>query len=312
VHLIIDVNGYFIEEAGSTVAYHVYYPFGEEATAFDQDTIREKLTGHERDLGNLGGAGDDLDYMVARHCSPLTGRFLSSDRLPGKLDLPQSWNRYSYVWNNPLALVDPNGEEPLDYSLRTFLQGFYDTNFAGVQVHGGWFARSVTRMLHAEAFTAGNHIFFSKEGWSSYKALHDTAQQEQALAGILLTAHELTHTAQSHRFGLTVLAVRYLYYLATVGYWQNPFEAAARAKALHIAGVLAADPEFLASIQAGPAAEPSPALMTQSPGLCCWQIVTSISNGPFGDFLALSEFGGELWIDGINLTGVLTTSRPRL
>jgi RHS repeat-associated protein len=109
VHLIIDVNGYFIEEAGSTVAYHVYYPFGEEATAFDQDTIREKFTGHERDLGNLSGAGDDLDYMHARFCSPVTGRFLSADPLDGNPRFPQSWNRYAYVKGGPLRYSDPDG-----------------------------------------------------------------------------------------------------------------------------------------------------------------------------------------------------------
>ena len=35
---------------GDKVAYHVYYPFGEEATAYNQDTERMKFTGHERDL----------------------------------------------------------------------------------------------------------------------------------------------------------------------------------------------------------------------------------------------------------------------
>jgi RHS repeat-associated protein len=113
VHLIIDVNGYFIEEAGSTVAYHVYYPFGEEATAFDQDTIREKFTGHERDLGNLGGAGDDLDYMVARHYSPLTARFLSVDLIGGNPPVPRSWNRYSYVVDRPILYTDPKGMFPM-------------------------------------------------------------------------------------------------------------------------------------------------------------------------------------------------------
>ena len=71
------------DNLGFQAAYHVYYPFGEEATAFNQDVIRVKLTGHERDLGNLAGAGDDLDYMHARHDSPLTGRFLGP-RSPGR------------------------------------------------------------------------------------------------------------------------------------------------------------------------------------------------------------------------------------
>jgi hypothetical protein len=41
--------------AAQQAAYHVYYPFGEEATAFNQDTQRMKFTGHERDLASLAG-----------------------------------------------------------------------------------------------------------------------------------------------------------------------------------------------------------------------------------------------------------------
>jgi RHS repeat-associated protein len=111
-HLIIDVNGYYTEDAGAMVAYHVYYPFGEEATAFNQDTEQMKFTGHERDLASAAGAGDDLDYMHARHCSPLTGRFLSVDPSMASASAvkPQSWNRYSYALGNPMAYIDPSGE----------------------------------------------------------------------------------------------------------------------------------------------------------------------------------------------------------
>jgi RHS repeat-associated protein len=113
VHLIVDVNGYFIEEgAGSVVAYHVYYPFGEEATAFNQDAVRMKFTGHERDLGNSDGAGDDLDYMHARFCSPITGRFLSTDPADSaRRSQPQAWNMYAYALNNPSRYVDPDGQD---------------------------------------------------------------------------------------------------------------------------------------------------------------------------------------------------------
>lgn len=111
-HLIVDVTGYFTQEGGTVVAYHAYYPFGEEATAFNQDAEQMKFTGHERDLGSLAGAGDDLDYMHARHCSPLTGRFVTVDPAMESADpfTPQTWNRYNYVAGNPLKYSDPTGE----------------------------------------------------------------------------------------------------------------------------------------------------------------------------------------------------------
>ena len=301
----------FFDDVFGTVNYHLYYPFGEEATAFNQDTIRAKFTGHERDLGNPGGAGDDLDYMHARHCSPVTGRFLSADKSNGRTPSPQSWNRYAYALGNPVRLVDPNGLEPLDYSVAIFMGGFFGMDLSGVQVHGGWFARSLTRALQAEAFTAGNHIFFSEAGWSAYKSIHNISKKALAIEGISLTAHELTHTTQSRQYGLTALAVRYLYYLARVGYWNNPFEVAARATGERIEKMLLGDPDFLDFIQSGPATQPSPVLIGQTPGVCCWTVVTSIFDGPLGGLFGLFEFGGELWIDGINLTGVLTTTRPR-
>lgn len=42
----------------------------------------------------------------------MQGRFTSVDPLQesGNPELPQSWNRYSYVLNNPLILIDPTGE----------------------------------------------------------------------------------------------------------------------------------------------------------------------------------------------------------
>lgn len=103
--------------AGLVTSYHVYYPFGEEATSSTQDTERLKFTGHERDLNNQTGAtpsADDLDYMHARFCSPVTGRFLSVDPAPGKVGDPRSWNRYAYVGGNPLRIVDPDGQDWVD------------------------------------------------------------------------------------------------------------------------------------------------------------------------------------------------------
>ena len=68
---------------GNQVAYHVYYPFSEEATDPYQDVEILKFTGHERDPNDPSGPGDDLDYMHARFCNLFTGKFLSLDPVDG-------------------------------------------------------------------------------------------------------------------------------------------------------------------------------------------------------------------------------------
>ncbi len=102
---------------GAVAGFHAYYPFGEElAATFNTGyTDRQRFTGHERDLANATGQGDDLDYMHARHCSPIVGRFLSFDPIGGNPRSPQTWNRYAYVMGNPIKYVDPEGLFGLGY-----------------------------------------------------------------------------------------------------------------------------------------------------------------------------------------------------
>lgn len=74
--------------------------------------------------------------MHARYFSSNLGRFLSVDPVGGEVGSSQSWNRYSYVRNNPIKLVDPDGrkedddkQQPtladLEDSIRAVLQGFF-------------------------------------------------------------------------------------------------------------------------------------------------------------------------------------------
>ncbi len=110
-HLHLDHLGtpLQITRGGQQVALHNYYPFGQEATSAGADEIQLKFTGHERDKTGTG-VRSELDYMHARYCSPVLGRFLSVD--PAKssvLTQSTTWNRYSYVSNNPLRYNDPSG-----------------------------------------------------------------------------------------------------------------------------------------------------------------------------------------------------------
>jgi RHS repeat-associated protein len=82
-----------------------FSPFGTEYVVTGPGSNRYKFTGKERD------AETGLDDFGARYYSSAMGRFTSPDPLlnSGKPWDPQSWNRYSYVRNNPLARIDPTG-----------------------------------------------------------------------------------------------------------------------------------------------------------------------------------------------------------
>ena len=52
--------------------------------------------------------------MGARWVDPALSHWLSADTLVPEPGKPQAFNRYSYVYNNPLRYVDPSGYDPLD------------------------------------------------------------------------------------------------------------------------------------------------------------------------------------------------------
>jgi len=65
----------------------------------------QHFTGYEAD-GEI-----QLNFAQARYQSAAQGRFTSPDPLGASMAMgnPQSFNRYSYVVNNPVNLVDPSG-----------------------------------------------------------------------------------------------------------------------------------------------------------------------------------------------------------
>lgn len=91
-----------VDDDGTVVSEHKYFPFGEEVQAVGGWNTH-RFTGHERD----GATG--LDYMLARYQYSPTGRFLSVDPITGNAAEPTSWNRYAYVLANPLNFTDPKG-----------------------------------------------------------------------------------------------------------------------------------------------------------------------------------------------------------
>lgn len=100
VRMITDANG-------AVVGRYDFLPFGEPWAAPPTPDVRQ-FAGKERD------AESGLDYFGARYYRGVSGRFTTVDpvmNVEAALADPQRWNRYSYVFNRPLVMIDPDGRE---------------------------------------------------------------------------------------------------------------------------------------------------------------------------------------------------------
>lgn len=124
------------DENGQTIARYDFLPFGEEFPTTPDNHVPLQFAGKERDYGT------EFDYFGARYHASGSGRFTTVDPV---LDFkealvdPQRWNRYTYVRNNPLAFVDPDGRA-IEVALDVVL-----------------IANDI-RMIAQQGFTAGNNI----------------------------------------------------------------------------------------------------------------------------------------------------------
>ena len=91
--------------SGASIDCNSTYPYGEQDNTIctTSNSIWDKFTGYRLDPET------GLEYAHARYYNPSLGRFMSPDPLGGDPKNPQSLNRYAYVLNNPLTLVDPSG-----------------------------------------------------------------------------------------------------------------------------------------------------------------------------------------------------------
>lgn len=100
------------EADGTVVQSFDYSPFGERRNptvanpnglGYSGDMTKRGYTGHEM-LDSFG-----IVHMNGRIYDSRLGRFLQADPVIQDPSNTQNFNRYTYVWNNPLAYTDPSG-----------------------------------------------------------------------------------------------------------------------------------------------------------------------------------------------------------
>jgi RHS repeat-associated protein len=101
----LNTSSTLSDSSGSQTEVNVYYPFGRTQTASPQASFQVS----RRFTGQVFDAESGLYYYNARYYDPELGRFTQPDTAIPDLSNPQSYNRYSYVLNDPLRYTDPSG-----------------------------------------------------------------------------------------------------------------------------------------------------------------------------------------------------------
>mgnify|MGYP001765774978 CR=1 FL=1 len=84
-----------------------YKAWGETRYSSGSTPTTFRYTG-QREEGSLG-----LYWYNSRWYSPALSRFLSADTIIPQPGSPMAWDRYSYVYSNPVRYTDPSGHNPL-------------------------------------------------------------------------------------------------------------------------------------------------------------------------------------------------------
>jgi RHS repeat-associated protein len=176
--------------AASTVEAPRNWPYGESATT-QGVSQRIRFASMERDTEG------SRYYDHARSHEFNLARFLSPDKVGGTAADPQGWNRYSYVLNNPLKHVDPDGNLTIVVH-GTFARGSADF------LPGGAFFQNVARTVHDRTVAS-----FQWSGKNSHEARVGAAK---ALAAFIrdyqfAPGEQLNIVGHSHAGNVAIAAI---------------------------------------------------------------------------------------------------------
>ena len=103
------------DESGRGVVSYRYDDYGMTNKYGDEDFYNE--------LCYTSGVYDELTelyYLNARYYNPESATFITRDSYQGRIQEPQTLNRYVYCLNNPMSRVDPSGHDSYVFSISDF------------------------------------------------------------------------------------------------------------------------------------------------------------------------------------------------
>jgi len=112
--IMTDADGDIVQQYG-------YRPYGEEhyknnTSAFD---VSNRYTGQTLDTET------GLYYYNARYYDPELARFIQLDTTVPDPEFSQAYNRYAYVYNNPLKFTDPTGQCPFMAAVAFIVENYF-------------------------------------------------------------------------------------------------------------------------------------------------------------------------------------------
>ena len=111
-YLHTDLLGSPIRGDNGTAYGELYRPWGEKKDHPVQLADDVGYTGHQDDVAT------GLTYMQARYYDPVIGRFMAVDPIGFSTTGPMSFNRYTYVNDNPYRYTDPTGNSAVAASVE--------------------------------------------------------------------------------------------------------------------------------------------------------------------------------------------------
>jgi hypothetical protein len=140
-----------------------------------------------------------LIYMNARYYLPEIGRFISADTIVPDPANPQSYNRYSYSFNNPVNYTDPSGHMATsgcdglsegclsDPNPDAWRENYarYMANYHPDLVYTEWYSSNHSGCFLCHAAAANDQVILTNQGMAAVEQAMQRAQLQGLAAAVV-------------------------------------------------------------------------------------------------------------------------------